>query len=172
MRVVFCCGRFNPPTLGHLGLIEAAEDEAGSDGTVRIFTTESHDKRRNPLSPSMKLDFLSRAFPTHRIEICASPFDAARKLAEEGFEEVTFVVGQDRARIAGDFERYGSDIGFRIARTRKVPRPPEAISATQARAAAVAGDFDAFARMVPTGPEGASSLVDEMYRAIRSGSGV
>jgi hypothetical protein len=171
MRVVFTCGRFNPVTVGHEGLVREMERVAGPEGRVEIFTTASFDAKRNPLPPSTKLDFLARAFPGHRCRIGADAFAAGRVLAEGGATEAVLVLGADRSRIAADFLRYAADLGLPAAQVVLVDRPEEAASATQARALAAAGDYAAFARLMPTRADGAEDLARDIYRALRSGSG-
>lgn len=171
MRVVFTLGRFNPPTVGHLGLVRAMDEAAGPDGSVRIFTTKSYDSRRNPLPPSTKLSFLSRAFPGHVVGFGASVFEVGCELADAGVREVLLVLGADRKRLGQDFVTWAADDGRIHADVRFVPREDGAASATQARAAAQAGDFTAFARLIPTGMDGSEVLARDIYRALRSGSG-
>jgi hypothetical protein len=171
MRVVFTFGRFNPPTLGHLGMVRTMEEAAGPGGAVRIFTTGSHDQRRNPLPPITKLGFLARAFPGHVVGFGASVFEVGRALAEEGFKEVVLVLGADRRRLGQDFVSYAAEDGRMAAEVRFVSRGDGAVSATQARAAALAGDFTAFARLIPQGTDGPEVLARDIYRALRSGNG-
>ena len=99
-KVVFTFGRYNPPTKGHAELITYAVKYAQQHGAEhRIYTSQSHDPAKNPLSAAQKIRFLKQIFPgvnfvTDRSAITA--FAICRKLADEGYDDVTFVVGDDR----------------------------------------------------------------------------
>ena len=99
-KVVFTFGRYNPPTIGHAELITYAVKYAQRHGAEhRIYTSQSHDPAKNPLSATQKIRFLRQIFPgvnfvTDRSAVTA--FAICRKLVDEGYEDVTFVVGDDR----------------------------------------------------------------------------
>lgn len=99
-KVVFTFGRYNPPTKGHAELIAYAVRYAQRHGAEhRIYTSQSHDPAKNPLSAAQKIRFLRQIFPgvnfvSDRSAITA--FAICRKLADEGYDDVTFVVGDDR----------------------------------------------------------------------------
>ena len=99
-KVVFTFGRYNPPTKGHAELITYAVKYAQKTGAEhRIYTSQSHDPAKNPLSAAQKIRFLRQIFPgvnfvADRSAITA--FAICRKLADEGYDDVTFVVGDDR----------------------------------------------------------------------------
>jgi nicotinic acid mononucleotide adenylyltransferase len=166
-RVVFACGRFNPPTAGHRKLLD--EMRAVAEGAeIRIFTTQSHDPERNPLSPETKLGFLRRAFPGTSIQLATNPFDAAKMLAEEGFAKATLVVGADREALARNVVRYATDLGLESVQFHVISRQDDDASASAMREAAVSGDTKTFAELCPSED---AVLRDDMYRAVRLGMG-
>jgi phosphopantetheine adenylyltransferase len=171
MRVVFTCGRFNPVTIGHARMVEEMQSIAGN-GAVRIFATGTHDRRRNPLPPEIKVGFLERAFPDVLVGRALHAFDAIAQMAVEGIREAVFVTGEDRAELAGNVTRYAADLGMESISTHLVGRTPEAPSATMARAAAEQNDFTAFRSLVPQGLASDPDLASDIFRAVRLGLGV
>ncbi len=110
-KVVFTFGRYNPPTIGHAELITYAVKLAQRTGAEhRIYTSQSHDASKNPLSAPQKMAFLRQIFPGVNFVDDASAktaFMIARKLADQGYEDVTFVVGDDRVdSFKREFSRY------------------------------------------------------------------
>lgn len=99
-KIVFTFGRYNPPTVGHAELIMYAVKLARSKGAEhRIYTSQSHDSSKNPLGPREKMAFLRQIFPG--VNFVDDPrmntaFAICKKLADEGYDDVTFVVGDDR----------------------------------------------------------------------------
>jgi Cytidylyltransferase-like len=169
MKVVFACGRMNPPTEGHRKMVEEMKALALREGRqVRLFATRTHDRFTNPLAPDEKLDFLRRVFPDVNVTLATNPFEAAQILAQEGFTDAVFVVGEDRINLAESFVQHRDDLGLTEARYHFVKRPFGAPSASQARSAAKTGKFVEFRRLVPSKDE---HLVQELYRAVRLGLG-
>jgi len=61
--IVFTIGRFNPPTKGHAFLINTViKKSVGLKSKYYIFTTQTHDHKKNPLNIDDKLFFLRQAF--------------------------------------------------------------------------------------------------------------
>ena len=97
-HVTFCFGRFNPPTLGHKQVFDTMKKQGGD---MKIFTTLTQDRKKNPLSYDVKVDFIRKIHPNYAGDVvqnsnlntidkvCASLFD-------EGFRHITFVAGSDR----------------------------------------------------------------------------
>jgi len=65
--VAFTFGRFNPPTIGHEKLIKKVKSLPTND--YKIFLSRSQDSKKNPLSPSDKLNVMKDMFPQHAINI-------------------------------------------------------------------------------------------------------
>lgn len=105
-KLVFTFGRFNPPTIGHALLIKkivALAKMTGAD--ARIYTSQTQDSKKNPLSYSQKIAALRRYFPY--VSIMNDPkivnFMMAIKQAEEdGYKDIVMVVGEDRTE---EFQR-------------------------------------------------------------------
>ena len=61
---VFTFGRFNPPTIGHQKLLQATTRVARKEGgKAHIFGSHSQDKKKNPLTHTQKMHYLSKMFP-------------------------------------------------------------------------------------------------------------
>jgi hypothetical protein len=96
--VVFTFGRFNPITKGHGALIDFVVKSArGGEGM--IFTSQGQDAKKNPLDYKTKTKWLKTMFPKAKIVKNTSlktPFDILRWLSDQGYKDVTMVVGGDR----------------------------------------------------------------------------
>ena len=58
---VFTFGRMNPPTTGHLKLIDKVKEVAAKHhATHSVVTSHSQDAKKNPLSPAQKKKHLQR----------------------------------------------------------------------------------------------------------------
>jgi hypothetical protein len=99
-KIVFTFGRYNPPTIGHAELINYTVRLAQKLGAEhRIYTSQSQDPSKNPLSARQKLSFLRQIFPGVNFVNDASAksaFIICKQLADAGYDDVTFVVGDDR----------------------------------------------------------------------------
>lgn len=158
----------NPPTVGHAKVVETMREIAKGDPCF-LFATRSRDEERNPLTPAQKVDFLRRAFPDIRVEDTVHAFSAAKKLAEDGFDEATIVLGEDRADLAYALAARASEVGLKAITVRLVGRKTEDASATAARAAALANDRAAFAALCASRED---AYVSDLFRAVRHGMGV
>ena len=161
-KIVFTFGRYNPPTVGHAELIMYAVKLAQRTGAEhRIYTSQSHDPSKNPLAPKQKMAFLRQIFPG--VNFVDDPklktaFAICKKLTDEGYEDVTFVVGDDRVN------EFRTQLGkYVMPKTAKGFDPKkhypfkkfqvvssggrkEGISGTALRAAVRKGDFATFAK--------------------------
>ena len=108
-------GRFNPPTTGHKKLLDTAKGISG-DNDFRIYPSRSHDPKKNPLDPGTKIKFMKQMFADYEDEIVNEKdmktiFDVLMTAQEEGYKEVTIVVGSDRL---GEFKnlatKYNGDL--------------------------------------------------------------
>lgn len=173
MRAVFAYARMNPPTEGHRRIVERLRSEAKATGGVaRLYLSKTHDRKRNPLDPEQKLAYAQKLFPEVEVRLAPTIFAAANELADEGCDEATVIVGEDRlARFSKELPAYvGTDsLGLKQVEVRAVSRTDEDVSATRAREAAKNGDFASFRAMTPTDDE---SLARELYEAVRNGMGV
>jgi hypothetical protein len=184
-HVTFTFGRFNPPTVGHEKLIEKVHSI--SKGTYRIYASQSHDAKKNPLDYTTKIKFMRKMFPRHARNIIAdvkikTAFDALDSLYAQGYRSVTFVVGSDRVE---EFDKtlnkyngekratgfYNFECGVQVVSAGE--RDPDAedvsgMSASKMRAAAGDNNFELFAKGLPSGFKEAQKL----FNAVRAGMGL
>ena len=184
-HVTFTFGRFNPPTVGHEKLIDKVHSI--SKGTYRIYASQSHDAKKNPLDYTTKIKFMRKMFPRHARNIIAdvkikTAFDALDSLYAQGYRQVTFVVGSDRVE---EFDKtlnkyngekratgfYNFEGGVQVVSAGE--RDPDAedvsgMSASKMRAAAGDNNFELFAKGLPSGFKEAQKL----FNAVRAGMGL
>ena len=184
-HVTFTFGRFNPPTVGHEKLIEKVHSI--SKGTYRIYASQSHDAKKNPLDYTTKIKFMRKMFPRHARSIIAdvkikTAFDALDSLYAQGYRSVTFVVGSDRVeefnktlnKYNGEKRAtgfYNFEGGVQVVSAGE--RDPDAedvsgMSASKMRAAAGDNNFELFAKGLPSGFKEAQKL----FNAVRAGMGL
>ena len=181
-KVVFTFGRFNPITVGHGKLIEKVIKLAdGSDH--RIYASHTEDNSKNPLPYERKVSYLRKLFPQANITTdpkAVTVYAICRILSDQGYKDVTLVVGGDRI---SDFEKVRSYIRretdkdfdptkhylfekFNIvsAGERTGKDTIAAASGTKMREYARANDFDSFLRDTPTKNV---ALARDMFRDVQ-----
>ena len=173
-------GRFNPPTTGHKKLLDTAKGISG-DNDFRIYPSRSHDPKKNPLDPGTKIKFMKQMFADYEEEIVNEKdmktiFDVLMTAQEEGYKEVTIVVGSDRL---GEFKnlatKYNGDL-YDFESIAVVPggtRDSDAddvtgMSASKIRKAVKDDDRKAFERGVPSSlpKEEINNLWNELKRSM------
>ena len=98
---VFTFGRMNPPTTGHLKLIDKVKEVAKKhNATHTVVTSHSQDAKKNPLSASQKLKHLKRYSPGTHFEASSKEHPTflhhAAELHKKGVTHLHMVVGSDR----------------------------------------------------------------------------
>ncbi len=172
-------GRFNPPTVGHEKLLQAAE-KASAGGDLKIYPSRTQDNKKNPLDPDMKVSYMRKMFPKFKEQVINDPemksiFDVLVAANEEGYKNINIVVGADRQ---GEFEnlaqKYNGQLyDFDLIRTISAgPREEDAkgiegVSASKQRKAVVDDDFNAFKRGLPKGIDDGDAMA--LFSAVRQG---
>tara|TARA_B100002019_G_C21267883_1_gene600399 strand:+ start:1516 stop:2688 length:1173 start_codon:yes stop_codon:yes gene_type:complete len=180
-------GRMNPPTIGHEKLLQKLTTVA-KQMPYRIYLSQSQDNKKNPLDYKSKVKFARKMFPRHARSIMydtkiKTPFDALKKLYDEGFKKVVVVAGSDRVNeFQIRFNKYNgkkTKAGFYNFKNIDVisagERDPDAdgaegMSASKMRKAAADKDFSSFAQGLPkavSNPDAKS-----IYNAVRKGMGL
>ena len=180
--VTFTFGRFNPPTIGHEKLIDATKKIGGRN--YRVYASHSQDSRRNPLDHNTKVKYMKRMFPKHRTHIkdddARTAIDVAVKLHDEGFKNLTMVVGSDRVRefqkLLDDYNGVKARHGLYDFKTINVKsageRDPDAegisgMSASKMRKAAQSNDYDSFAKGLPLSYRGGKRLFKDVQKQMK-----
>ena len=173
-------GRFNPPTIGHQQLMDVAANAASGDedGQYLIFPSRSQDKKKNPLDPDTKIDYMQRFYPTHAGNIVNDPntktiFDVLRMAHNDGYAGVRIVGGADRVK---EFEKLSNNYNGELYQFDNIEvissgdRDPDAkgvegMSASRMRLAAAENDFKTFRSGLP--PEVKRSEAKELFDILR-----
>lgn len=178
---VVAFGRMNPPTIGHKKLVDKLKSY---DGDHYLFLSQTVKPKDNPLPFDVKLQFAKSFFPGVNIghKDVRTPMDMMTMLSKLGYTDVIYVAGSDRVEsfkkllntYNGTPDKEGN-VGYKFDSIEVVSageRDPDAdgaegMSASKMRAAAAAGELEAFTQGVPK-PE----LAQKMYDAVRKGMGV
>ena len=102
-HAVMAFGRMNPPTTGHLKLIDKVKEVAHKvGGSHHVIVSHTQDSKKNPLSGEQKIKHLKRYSPGTNIEASnkehPSIFHHAEKLHKQGVSHLHVVVGSDRVK--------------------------------------------------------------------------
>jgi hypothetical protein len=178
---VVAFGRLNPPTVGHAKLVDKIKSIPGDHF---LFLSHTQKPKTDPLDFATKKKFAQQFFPDITIghESVKTPVLALEYLQGQGYTDVIFVAGSDRVE---GFQKLFDTYNGQPDKTGKIPfkfnsirvvsageRDPDAddvsgMSASKMRAAAAAGELQAFAQGVPD-----KRLAQTMYDAVRRGMGV
>jgi cytidyltransferase-like protein len=101
--VVMAFGRMNPPTTGHLKLIDKVRSEAEKRGAKHtVIISHSQDSKKNPLSAAQKLKHLKRYSPGTHFEASSTEAPTflhhASRLYAKGHDHLVMVAGSDRVK--------------------------------------------------------------------------
>ena len=101
--VVMAFGRMNPPTTGHLKLIDKVKHEAEKQGAKHVVVvSHSQDSKKNPLSAEQKVKHLKRYSPGTHFETADKDHPTilhhAARLHAKGHDKLTVVAGSDRVK--------------------------------------------------------------------------
>tara|TARA_B100000131_G_scaffold291628_1_gene305362 strand:- start:644 stop:1699 length:1056 start_codon:yes stop_codon:yes gene_type:complete len=175
-------GRMNPPTIGHMKLLDALAKKAGKN-PIKVFLSQSQDKKKNPLSYADKVKFARKMFPKHARSIMLDKsvktfIDAAKSLESQGFKKIVMIVGSDRVtQFDTVLSKYnGKDYTFQDIKVVSAgERDPDAdgaegASATKQREAAKDNNFATFSQGLPK--EMSNSDAKKLFNAVRSGLGL
>tara|TARA_Y100000589_G_C27147491_1_gene627477 strand:+ start:608 stop:1822 length:1215 start_codon:yes stop_codon:yes gene_type:complete len=177
-------GRFNPPHLGHLQLMNTASNSVeGDKDNYVIVPSRSNDPKKNPLDPNTKVDIMKAMFPQHANNIIndnnnRTIFDVLNAANNDGYSKVKIVGGADRVK---EFTKLANNYNGKLYDFDDVnvissgDRDPDAegvegLSASRMRLAASENDFKAFKKGLP------KDLSDDgkknIFKAVRSSMGI
>jgi hypothetical protein len=163
--IVIVLGRFNPPSKNHEQLLKAGLTNAKRMGyEYRIYPSRIQDGQTNPLSPKTKISLMRMIFNEYSDYIVDSEetktvFDALISVYNDGYTDVTLVVGQDRL---GEFQSLvhkgeGQDYKFNNMQviSAGIKDPDNEVetpgSSALMRTSAAIGDYERFIQGRPTG---------------------
>lgn len=183
-HIFFTFGRLNPPTIGHEKLLNKLASVAGSN-PYRVYLSQSQDAKKNPLSYDDKIKFARKSFPKHARSIykdktVKTAIDCLMAIYNEGYRNVTMVVGDDRVRefdilfnkYNGVKARHGLYKFQNINVVSAGERDPDAegvegMSASKLRSFVQDGNFTSFAQGVPKALSNADTKA--LYNVLRKG---
>ncbi len=177
--IAFAFGRFNPPTIGHLKLMDKVKSQSNN---YKIYLSRSEDPKKNPLSPREKLSFMKKIFPQHARNIEINPsnnvLDILVRLNGK-FNSIVMVAGSDRIREFDTLLKRYNDVKSRhgyykfdnIKVVSAGERDPDAegatgMSASKMRAAAEKGDIASFKKGLPNTFRDADGLMKQVRRGM------
>jgi hypothetical protein len=182
-HVTFCFGRMNPPTIGHKQVFDTMQSQGGE---MKIFVSQSQDKKKNPLDYGTKIKFIKEMFPQYAKDVVDNAAlntigKVASYLHEQGYTAVTFVAGSDRMdSMKSLLDQYNGVEGkahgfykfdvidFASSGDREDGAEGVAgVSASGARSAAANNDFEGFQEAT-----GAGELAKPLFAAVRKGMGI
>jgi hypothetical protein len=182
-HVTFCFGRMNPPTIGHKQVLDTMKSQGGE---MKIFVSQSQDKKKNPLDYGTKIKFIKEMFPQYAKDVVENAAlntigKVASYLHEQGYNAATFVAGSDRLEDmknlltqyngvegkAHGFYKFDV-IDFASSGDREDGAEGVAgVSASGARSAAANNDLEGFQEAT-----GAGELAKPLFAAVRKGMGI
>ena len=176
-------GRFNPPTIGHEKLLQAANKI--STGDLKIYPSRTHEPKKNPLSPGSKIEFMKKMFPDYEENIVDNPkmksiFDVLKSVNNAGYSSINIVVGADRqAEFESLAQKYNGEEGFynfdQIRVVSAGTRDPDAegvegMSASLLRKAVMDGDGETFNKGMPKSIS--SPDIQALFNSVKKGLSV
>lgn len=186
--IVFSFGRFNPPTIGHLKLLDKLSETAKREkGIYRMYLSQSEDKKKNPLNYSDKIKFARKMFPKHARNIIydkkiKTTFDVLAEVYDQGFTRVIMVVGNDRLQefdsllnkyngVKHKHGFYNFENGIEVISAGD--RDPDSndidgVSASKMREFAASHDYASFMKGLPSNYKEGKKL----FNAVRKGMGL
>jgi hypothetical protein len=174
-KVTLVFGKFNPPTKKHQQLFTAAKGIAGGSD-LRIYPSRGQDSEMNPLKPDTKIDFMKKMFPSFKDNImndneAITIFDVLQRMENDGYREVTIVVGADRlAEFKGLAQKHnGSLYNFDdITVVAGGERDSDSETSSKMREYAAQDNLDGFKAGLPKQFKDSEKL----FKKVKSGIGV
>jgi predicted kinase len=186
--VVVGWGRMNPPTTGHLKLIDKVRAEAEKRGAKHsVIVSHSQDAKKNPLSAKQKIKHLQRYSPGTHFEASSKEkptlLHHASRLHAAGHDHLVVVAGSDRVKEFHDLlhkyngvkGRHGHYKFKKISVVSAGHRDPDAegeegMSGTKMRQHAANRDFSSFRHGVPS--HVSDQHAKELMHDVRRGMGM
>ena len=181
-------GRMNPPTTGHLKLIDKVKEVAHKhNATHSVVVSHSQDAKKNPLSGEQKVKHLKRYSPGTHFKSASKEHPTvlhhAAEAHKKGVTHLHMVVGSDRVKEMHHLlHKYnGVKAGHGHYHFKKITvhsaghRDPDAegtegMSGSKMRHHAITGNYKEFKKGIPAHvPE---HHAKELYHDVRKGSGI
>jgi cytidyltransferase-like protein len=185
--VVMAFGRMNPPTTGHLKLIDKVKEVADKHNAKHtVVVSHSQDSKKNPLSGDQKIKHLKRYSSGTHFETSSKEtptfLQHAAKLHAKGHDHLIMVAGSDRVKEYKEkLDKYNGTHEGALYNFKKIQvvsaghRDPDAegaegMSGTKMREHAKNKDFSSFRQGVPS--HVSDSHAKELMKDTRAGMGL
>lgn len=185
--VVMAFGRMNPPTTGHLKLIDKVKEIADKHNAKHtVIVSHSQDSKKNPLSSEQKLKHLKKYSPGTHFTASSKEHPTflqhAAKLHAAGHDHLIMVAGSDRVKEMHDkLHQYNGTHEGALYNFKKIEvksaghRDPDAegaegMSGTKMREHAKNGDLSSFRQGVPS--HVSDQHAKELMKDVRKGMGM
>lgn len=173
-------GRFNPPSKFHEKLIKFGFDAAKRKGyEYRIYPSRIEDGQTNPLNASEKISLMRFMFKDYAEYIVDSDemktiYDILESLYNDGYTEVSIVVGQDRLGEFQSLVHKADGERYQFENIEVIPagiKDPDSEvetpgSSAMMRTAAAMGDFERFITGLP--PQMTRADKEEIFNTVRN----
>lgn len=188
-HAVLAYGRMNPPTTGHLKVVNKVQEVAKKvGGEHHMVVSHTNDPKKNPLSAEQKVKHLRRYAPDANIKAASKDnptiFSHAAELHKSGVTHLHIVAGSDRV---DEYKKKFKELNGKPNKDGKVPfhfkkvtvhssgeRDPdsegdEGMSGTKMRDHAKNNDFKSFRKGVPS--HVSDNDAKELMNDVRKGMG-
>jgi predicted kinase/phosphopantetheine adenylyltransferase len=186
-HAVMAFGRMNPPTTGHMKVIDKVKEVAHKvGGTHHIIVSHSQDSKKNPLSGEQKVKHLKRYSPGTNITTSSKEHPTflhhAAELHKKGVTHLHMVAGSDRVKEYKEkLHQYNGTHKGALYNFKKIhvhssgERDPDAegdtgMSGTKMREHAKNNDLHSFRKGVPS--HVSDHHVKELMHDVRKGMGL
>jgi len=183
-------GRMNPPTIGHMKVINKLKDVAkDAGGEHHMIVSHTNEPKKNPLTPEQKVKHLQRYAPDANIKAASKDnptlFTQAAELHKQGVTHLHIVAGSDRVK---EYEDKFKELNGKPNKQGEVPfnfkkitvhsagvRDPDAegaegMSGTKMREHAKNNDLESFKSGMPS--HVSDQHAKEMMKDVRKGMGI
>jgi hypothetical protein len=172
--VTVAFGKFNPPTKGHEALFKAMS-QVSAGGNFYIFPSRTQDKKRNPLDPELKIQYMKEMFPDYADRIIDSDefntvFDALTFLNQEGYTSANVVCGEERVAELDSLTAKANGQLYQFQSINVVSAGPkdsdsETGASSVARSSAAEGDYQTFKKTMPSNVD--ESIIKQLFMDLR-----
>jgi len=149
-------GRFNPPTKGHLKLVNKLTSIPGDH---YLFISHTQDAEKNPLDYDTKVSYAKKFFEGVHIgdKGCETIYDVLNKIKDMGYDHLVYVCGEDEyepfTKLIREYnEKNKAFESVKIVQAGDREEDSEGtdgISATKVRQLAKDGDYEEFCDSIP-----------------------
>jgi len=169
-KAVFSFGRFNPISKGHEDNAKFLKKTAKSlNAEPLLYTSHSQDHKKNPLNFEDKANYLEKFFniKVPRGRDLKNAFQILEDLANQGYEEVYFVVGEDRVKDFQSMKKYAAEWGIKKFDIIESGKRTKGVSGTDMRNFVKDGNFESFSNSLPS--KATKKDAEDLFELVRKG---